>query len=74
MAIKNRYFLKHAMQVLRELAKEVADANKGQFTVIQFRDHSGLGRNLCIELLEHLDAKGFTKRMGDQRIIQDSSR
>lgn len=72
--IKNRYFLKNAMQTLRVLAQEVANSNNGQFTVIQFRDHSGLGRNLCIELLEHLDAKGFTKRMGDQRIIQDSSR
>lgn len=72
--VKNRYFLAEAMKQFRSLAKEVAAQNNGQFTVIQFRDASGLGRNLCIELLEHLDGKGFTKRLNDQRIIQDESR
>ncbi len=72
--VKNRFFLSYGMQVLRKLASKVAQENGGQFTVIQFRDASGIGRNLCIELLEHLDSKGFTRRLGDKRIIQDSNR
>lgn len=72
--VKNRFFLLDTMQEIRLLAIKVAEAEGGKFTVIQFRDHSGIGRNLCIELLEHLDGKGFTKRLGDQRIIQDKNR
>jgi selenocysteine-specific elongation factor len=72
--VQNRYFKSSAMEDLRKLAVSISESNGGQFTVIQFRDASGLGRNLCIELLEHLDAKGFTKRLGDQRIIQDTNR
>lgn len=72
--VKNRFFLVDAMAKLRALASQVASDNGGEFTVIQFRDASGMGRNLCIELLEHLDNKGFTKRLGDTRIIQDTSR
>lgn len=72
--VKNRFFLASALQTLRLKAVEIANSHDGKFTVIQFRDASGLGRNLCIELLEHLDGKGFTKRMGDVRIIQDTNR
>ena len=72
--VKNRFFLADTLQRIRVLAQQVAEEHGGQFTVIQFRDKSGMGRNLCIELLEHLDGKGFTKRLGDTRIIQDTSR
>lgn len=72
--VKNRFFLPDTMHAIRLLAIEVAEKQGGQFSVIQFRDQSGIGRNLCIELLEHLDGKGFTKRLGDQRIIQDINR
>ena len=72
--VKNRYFLAKTLDQIRQLAIEVADNEGGEFTVIQFRDKSGMGRNLCIELLEFLDGKGFTKRLGDKRIIQDINR
>ncbi len=72
--VKNRYFLPEALQELRALAATVAKTEGGEFTVIQFRDKSKIGRNLCIELLEFLDSKGFTKRLGDKRIIQDINR
>lgn len=72
--VKNRYFLSSAMQTLRRQAIEVAENHGGEFTVIEFRDASGLGRNLVIELLEHLDSKGFTRRLGDKRVIQDTER
>jgi len=73
-AVKNRYFLPKSLQHLRTQVAKVATAEGGEFTVIQFRDQSKIGRNLCIELLEFLDSKGFTKRLGDKRIVQDINR
>jgi len=72
--MKNRFFLTKTLDQIRQLAIEVANSEGGEFTVIQFRDKSAMGRNLCIELLEFLDGKGFTKRIGDKRIIQDINR
>ena len=34
-----------------------------------FRDATGLGRNVTIEVLEYYDLLGFTHRNGDTRII-----
>ena len=34
-----------------------------------FRDATGLGRNVTIEVLEYFDLLGFTDRDGDTRII-----
>jgi selenocysteine-specific elongation factor len=39
----------------------------GQFTAAQFRDASGVGRGLAIEILECLDRLGITQRIGDVR-------
>lgn len=63
----NRYYLPHRLLALAEVAVELAD--DGPFTVRQFRDASGVGRNVVIEVLEHFDAKGFTRRQGDARRV-----
>ena len=39
----------------------------GLFTAAQFRDASGVGRGLAIEILECLDRLGITQRIGDAR-------
>ena len=44
-------------------------AARAPFTVRDFRDASGIGRNIAIEVLEYLDGKGFTRRTGDTRIV-----
>ena len=63
----NRFYLP---QRLLELAAVAADlAARAPFTVRQFRDASGVGRNIVIEVLEHFDAKGFTRRNGDTRQV-----
>ena len=68
--IKNRFFLPGAIEWLKQTAINLAGAAAGgRFTVIEFRNKVGIGRNLCIELLEYFDSIGFTKRLGDQRII-----
>ncbi|MBV1879441.1 MAG: selenocysteine-specific translation elongation factor [Pseudomonadales bacterium] len=72
---KNRFFLPEAITTLKKIAIELADKNKnGHFTVIEFRDHSGIGRNLSIQILEFFDQTGFTRRLADHRIIQDPTR
>ncbi|HEX3884832.1 MAG TPA: selenocysteine-specific translation elongation factor [Stellaceae bacterium] len=63
----NRYFLPEAVARLAEIARELAE--QGPFTATTYKDASGIGRNLAIEVLEHLDAIGVTKRVGDARIV-----
>ena len=66
----NRYFLPDAVARLAGIARDLADgADGGTFTATLFKDASGVGRNLAIEVLEHLDAIGVTRRVGDARIV-----
>ena len=63
----NRFYLSDR---LREMAAVAARLDaEGGFTVRQFRDASGVGRNVVIEVLEHFDRKGFTRRSGDTRRV-----
>jgi selenocysteine-specific elongation factor len=63
----NRYFLPETVARLAEIARDLAaDA---PFTAMAYKDISGIGRNLAIEVLEHLDAIGVTRRVGDTRVI-----
>ena len=63
----NRYYLPQRLLELAALAVDLTE--RGPFTVRQFRDASGIGRNIVIEVLEHFDAKGFTRRHGDRRQV-----
>ena len=66
----NRYFLPETVARLADLARELADSDPaGTFTAALFKDRSGTGRNLTIEILEYLDRIGVTKRVGDARIV-----
>ena len=67
---KNRYFPPPALAELAGLAEMLAGrAGDGVFTAASFRDASGIGRNLSIEVLEFFDRAGFTHRGGDGRRI-----
>lgn len=63
---RNRYYLPEGMASLRASLEALAAA-KGSFTVQDFRDATGIGRNLSIEILEHFDRAGLTRRTGDAR-------
>ncbi len=69
--VSNRYFLPEAISQLRGLLSRAADGE--DFTVKQYRDVTGIGRNLCIEILEYFDRQGVTRRLGDKRKILDPS-
>lgn len=63
----NRFFPPRAIAALARLAAETAEAQGGAFTAAQFKDSSGIGRNVAIQLLEFFDSRGLTRREGDAR-------
>ena len=64
-----RYFLPSMIERLGTLAVNLAQERGGRFTAAEFRDRSGLGRNAVIEILEHFDRLGLTRREGDRRLV-----
>jgi selenocysteine-specific elongation factor len=64
---RNRYFLPQSLRELAGIGEALAA--EGRFTAAAFRDRSGVGRNLAIELLEFFDRARFTLREGDHRRI-----
>ena len=67
---KNRFLMPDAVRELGEIAESMAlTIEGGMITAGAFRGESGIGRNLAIEVLEHFDKVGFTKRTGDARSI-----
>jgi selenocysteine-specific elongation factor len=66
--VKNRVFRPESLVEMRDCITNIA-TDEG-FTVQQFRDTTGIGRNLCIELLEYFDARGLTRREGNVRYLR----
>jgi selenocysteine-specific elongation factor len=66
----NRFFLPETLARLVEIASELADNSpESGFTAAAFKDRSGVGRNLTIEILEFFDKMGVTRRTGDARVM-----
>ena len=66
----NRFFHPGAVRRLAEVAEGLAAAAEdGRFDAKTFRDRSGIGRNLTIQVLEYFDGAGLTRRIGDSRIV-----
>jgi selenocysteine-specific elongation factor len=66
----NRVYLPATIARLIEVARDLADeAPDRSFTAGAFKDRSGIGRNLTIEVLEYLDRIGVTRRVGDSRTV-----
>src|SRR6516164_7400548 len=66
----NRFFLPETLACLAEIAQELAaNSPEGTFTAATFKDRSGVGRNLTIQILEYLDKMAVTRRAGDARIV-----
>ena len=64
----NRFFLPGALQRLVDLAVVLDQESESHgFAAAAYRDRSGLGRNLAIEVLEFLDQAGYTRRAGNLR-------
>jgi selenocysteine-specific elongation factor len=68
----NRHYLPETMVQLAEFTESLAEGKEEGFSVIEFRDQLGIGRNLCIEILEYFDRTGFTVRDGNSRYLRTS--
>jgi selenocysteine-specific elongation factor len=65
---KNRFFLPATLQALVDVARATAAAAPdGRFEVIPFRDRSGIGRNLSIQVLEYFDRVRITRFVRERR-------
>ena len=63
-----RFYPRATLAQLAACAADVAQQlPNNQFTAAQYRDRTGVGRGLAIEILECLDRLGITQRLGDQR-------
>lgn len=66
----NRYYLPSQVEGLVAVARQlVADSPSGSFNAAQYRDASGIGRNLTIQVLEYLDRAGVTRFAREQRFL-----
>jgi selenocysteine-specific elongation factor len=66
---KNRFFLPEYLKNLERIAQDVARSGAG-ITAAAFRDRSGIGRNVTIEVLEYFDRVKFTRRVGDAHVLR----
>lgn len=65
---RNRYFLPATIAELGRLAQVLAaESADAMFDAAQYRDRSGIGRNLTIQVLEFLDRAGLTHLAGERR-------
>ena len=67
----NRYFLPQTLRSLASIAQSLETID--ELSVAAFRDKSGMGRNLVVELLEYFDRCKFTQRLGDKRRTMSSA-
>ena len=66
----NRYITIEMLRALAGIAEKGArNLSSGKFSVAAYRDWSGMGRNLSIEILEFFDKLKFTRRVGNEREI-----
>ena len=63
-----RFYPRATLAALAATAQALARSGaNGTFTAAQYRDATGVGRGLAIEILEFLDSLGITQRIGDAR-------
>ncbi|MGD9602651.1 MAG: selenocysteine-specific translation elongation factor [Gammaproteobacteria bacterium] len=68
---KYRYYLPSTLHALAVKVEELARAAEGgRFTAAEFRTHTGIGRNVTIEVLEYFDRVGLTQRYGEKRVLR----
>jgi selenocysteine-specific elongation factor len=64
---------REAYEEARRLVLEECEES-GAITLARFRDLIGTGRKHAQLLLERFDADGFTRRVGDERVLRRKAR
>jgi selenocysteine-specific elongation factor len=63
-----RYFLPETVARFETVVRDLAAISpNGTFSVADFRDRTGIGRNAVVEILEYFDRVGLTHRQGEVR-------
>ncbi len=69
--VANRYFHPDAVTRLAGIVETLANESEShEFDAKSYRDASGIGRNLSIQVLEYFDTIGLTRRIGDKRRLK----
>ncbi|MBI5716418.1 MAG: selenocysteine-specific translation elongation factor [Burkholderiales bacterium] len=72
--VKDLYYPLETMATLAAIARAVGAKGDGVVTAASFRDATQLGRKRAIQVLEHFDRIGLTRRVGDvHRVRTDST-
>jgi selenocysteine-specific elongation factor len=72
--VKDLFYPVHTMATLAAIARRVAAASpEGVVTAATFRDATQLGRKRAIQVLEHFDRVGLTRRVGDVHRLRGDS-
>ncbi len=70
----NRFYLPSGVSALAGVARELAaESPDGSFDAAAYRDRSGIGRNLTIQVLEFLDRAGHTRFARDRRTMIEAA-
>jgi selenocysteine-specific elongation factor len=70
--VKDLFYPEHTLRALAAAAETVAERD-GTLRAATFRDRVSLGRKRSIQLLEHFDRVGLTRRLGDERRVRPDS-
>lgn len=66
------FLLPHTFEQARQAVREFI-RREGRITAAQARDLFSTTRKYALALLEYLDAIGFTRRVGDERVLRSSA-
>ena len=65
----NRYFLTEVIYAFAQVVRTANVDSEGIIQLSEFRRDTGLIRNQAIEVLEYFDRVGFTRRIGNGRVV-----
>lgn len=66
---RDLFYPQETLQQLVRIVLQV-EASVGIIRVVDFRDRLGIGRKRCIQILEHFDRIGLTRRSGNERKVR----
>lgn len=70
--VRDLFYAEHSVETLAKVFGTLAAAH-GRVEVIAFRDAVGLGRKRSIQVLEFFDRAGYTRRVGNARMLRPDS-
>lgn len=71
--VRDLYYDDASMHELARLVRQLARQHDGDIKAADFRDATHLGRKRAIQILEHFDRLGLTRRVGDIHRLRDDN-